>query len=125
MYIGFLINMLTGVVGGLNSMDTMDSMPNFSSFFGSFFPMILIGLVVMLLIFLAIKLFQCFHCRRLSWNRCEWKDYDSFEQGERNWHMVGMVFFILQMLSIVFAIALIVFAWNSLMPMINEALMTI
>lgn len=125
MYIGFLINMFTGMFSSLNSMDTMDSIPSLSSLFGSFVPMILIGLVVILLIFFAVKLFQCFHCRRLSWNRCEWKDYESFEQGERNWNMVGMVFFILQVLGIVFTIALIIFAWNSLMPIINESMMSI
>jgi hypothetical protein len=121
-YLGFLINFFKGMFSSINSIDSINSIPDPSSFFGALFPMMLIGVILSLIIYLGVKLFQCFTCRRLSWNRCEWKDYDAFEQGERNWNVVGMVFFILQTLGMIVAIAIIIFAWQGLMPMIKEAL---
>ena len=119
-YIFYIGVIFTGVFKGAESIETMGSTPDFSSLLGSLFPLILTGIVVVLVIFYGVKLFQCFHCRRLSWNRCEWKDYDSFEQGERNWNVVGMIFFILQTLGILIGLALIVIFWNNLIPIFNN-----
>jgi len=62
----------------------------------------------------GIKIYQGFYCRRLSWNRCEWKDIDSYEQGEKNWNIAGLVFFILQTLFFLVVVGTLVFLYLDL-----------
>lgn len=85
------------------------SLPRFLEIYGSSYITWLI--VIALLIFICvviIKIYTGKHCRKLSWNRCEWKSYEEFEQGEKNWHVAGLVFFILYLLNIVVALGLII-----------------
>lgn len=55
---------------------------------------------IMIIIQFSILIYSGFHSRKLSWNRCEWKSYEAFEQGEKNWNIVGLIFFVLNLLSI-------------------------
>jgi hypothetical protein len=77
----------------------------------TYFPYIVVGLIVLVLVMLGIKLYQCVYCRRLSWNRCEWIDYESFEMGEKNWNLAGLVFFILHMLTLLIVFAVLFFLY--------------
>lgn len=89
-----------------------------SSMFSSFFTTIIVMVILIVVISYAIKIFQGLHCKRLSWNRCEWKDYASFEQGERSWNIVGIIFFSLQTLAIFASLALLIFFSRSLHGML-------
>lgn len=50
-----------------------------------------VGLVTALFIYINIGLEGCIfyfftkHSRRLAWNRCLWKDFDTFEKSEKKW----------------------------------------
>ena len=50
-----------------------------------------VGLLTALFIFINIILEGCIfyfftkHSRRLAWNRCQWKDFETFEKSEKKW----------------------------------------
>lgn len=85
------------------------SLPIFLEVYGHSYIIWLI--VILLLIFICVvvvKFYTGKHCRKLSWNRCEWKSYEDFEQGEKNWHIAGLVFFILYVLNVLLVLGLII-----------------
>ena len=84
------------------------------SAFLSYYPYLIVFIVLILIVIFGIKIYQCINCRRLSWNRCEWKDYESFEMGEKNWNIAGLVFFVLQMISLLVVISLLIFLYLNL-----------
>jgi hypothetical protein len=117
-YIGFMIKYLstefnTSTVSKYDFTKGKDLYSGNSAIL-SYYPYIIILVNLILIVLFGIKIYQCINCRRLSWNRCEWIDYESFEIGEKNWNMVGLVFFILQMFCLLIAIGLMVFLFFSL-----------
>lgn len=52
------------------------------------------------LLFIVLCVCECFFQRRLSWNRCSWKNYDSFQHSESQWNKAGIIFFGLYILCV-------------------------
>jgi len=59
---------------------------------------------LVLIIYYTILIITGKHSRKLSWNRNEWINYEAFEYREKNWHIAGLIFFIIQTLSFLFII---------------------
>jgi hypothetical protein len=110
----FLSDIKTSSVSKYDFSKSRDLYSGDSAFLSSYpYILIILGFLI-LIVFFGIKIYQGIYSRRLSWNRCEWKDYESFEQGEKNWNIAGLVFFILQIFSLLIVIGLMVFLYFNL-----------
>jgi hypothetical protein len=75
--------------------------------------LIILGFLILIVVF-GIKIYQGINSRRLSWNRCEWIDYESFEMGEKNWNIAGLVFFVLQIIFLLVVFTFLIFLYLNL-----------
>jgi flagellar biosynthesis protein FlhB len=114
-YIFYFYAIFKGAFSAIKNLDTENGSDPFDflkELLGSYLTTFLIIIIVVVFVILAVeiglKIYAGKHSRKLSWNRCEWQSYEAFEQGEKNWHIVGLIFFILQMLSILLGIILII-----------------
>ena len=114
-YVFYFFAIFKGAFSAIKNLDTETGSDPFNfmtGLLGSYITTFLIIVIVAVFVFLAVeiglKIYAGKHCRKLSWNRCEWLSYEAFEQGEKNWHIVGLIFFILKMLSLLLGIILIV-----------------
>jgi len=133
-YIFYIYAIFKGVFSSIknfdleNGSDPFDFMKNlFGSYLTTFLIIIVVVVFLMVAVDIALKIYAGKHSRKLSWNRCEWQSYEAFEQGEKNWHIVGLIFFVLQMLSILLVIVLIIAGivlLKQFLPELNEIIPT-
>ncbi|MCE5223478.1 hypothetical protein LLG10_04720 [bacterium] len=133
-YVFYFYAKFKGAFSAIKNLDTESGnnpLDFFTGQFASYITTFIIIMVVFVFLFLALdiglKIYAGKHCRKLSWNRCEWQNYEVFEQGEKNWHIAGLVFFILKMLSLLLGIILIiagVILIKTHMPSLKEMLPT-
>ena len=111
-YIFFFATTIKSMFQQNNESITDYSSSSMSHFFKIFSPSYFLWLIIILMSIVisvvSVKFFAGKHSRKLSWNRCEWKSFEAFEQGEKNWHIVGLVFFFLYMLNILVSLGLII-----------------
>lgn len=62
---------------------------------------------IAVVLFIAVKIYEGIYGRRLSWNRNEWKDMESFKKSETLWNIAGIVCFILGLAIVPFLLKLI------------------
>lgn len=70
-----------------------------------------VAVLLILIIQMVVLIYSGMHSRKLSWNRCEWKSYEAFEQGEKTWHIIGLILFILQMLTLLLVLVAGIFLY--------------
>lgn len=58
-------------------------------------PYFVVTLSIACLLFIAIKIYECIYARRMSWNRNEWKDFETFKKSETFWNIAGLLCFII------------------------------
>ncbi len=92
-----------------NGSEPFDFMSGFfGSYLSTFFIIVIVFVFLILAVDIGLKIYAGKHCRKLSWNRCEWQSFEVFEQRENNWHIAGIIFFILQMLALIVGICLLI-----------------
>jgi len=133
-YIFYFIAIFKGIFLSFKNLDTENGSNPFnfmSDFLGSymstFFIIVIVFIFLILAVDIGLKIYVGKHCRKLSWNRCEWQSFEVFEQRENNWHIAGIIFFILQMLSLLLGICLIIFGMlflKNCLPSLKDILPT-
>jgi len=49
---------------------------------------------IAVILFIVVKIYECMYARRMSWNRNEWKDLETFKKSETLWNIAGIACFI-------------------------------
>jgi hypothetical protein len=83
-----------------------DSGGDVSNYFGNLAgnPVALVVSAVQAILFIAIFYFAVMHGRRLSWNRSEWKDFETFQTSEGRWKPWGWASIAIGVLAVLFSI---------------------
>lgn len=76
-----------------NQIDTFKNMKVSGEITSLSNPYFVTFLWITVVLFIAVKIYECIYARRLSWNRNEWKDLDTFKKSETLWNVAGIVCF--------------------------------
>lgn len=93
-YFSFFTKIMVSIMGGQGVALT-------NSLFVTILKSMLPVILLFSLLYICLGIFECFFQRRLSWNRCSWKDYESFHRSEKDWNKVGIIFFSLYFLAVI------------------------
>ncbi len=92
-YFSFFTKIMISIMGG-------QEVKTSESFSITILKIMLPVVLLFSILYIGLCIFECFFHRRLSWNRCAWKDYESFYHSEKNWNKAGIIFFALYVLLI-------------------------